>query len=121
MKIKGYTIRGRGLGKKLGFPTLNLKYGGEMTGVFLGKVKIGDQKNDSVVHVGKKPTIDPDETSIEVHILDFDQEVELGTEIEIEFLEKIRETKKFDNPDDLKLQIEEDVKIAREWYDRSSS
>ncbi|OIP80518.1 FMN adenylyltransferase [Candidatus Peregrinibacteria bacterium CG22_combo_CG10-13_8_21_14_all_44_10] len=114
-KFKGKVIKGHGLGRKLGFPTINLESmeqdtDGRETGVFVVRVTIDGQMHWGVMHAGQ--TIKGN-SSCEVHILDFSGDV-YGKEVSVEVLEKIRETWKFDNLENLREQIELDVELAKE-------
>jgi len=115
-QIKGVVISGRGLGKKLGYPTINVHYDGKISGVFLGKILVDGKWNNSVIHVGEKPTISNVGVFCEVYILDWHSDVKWGTDVEIELGEKIRDTKKFANTDELKEQIAKDVEFAKKTY-----
>jgi len=114
--IKGVVISGRGLGKKLGFPTVNVHYDGKITGVFLGEILVDDKWNNAVIHVGKKPTISDVGVFCEAYILNWNKDIKWGTIVEIKLNEKIRDTKKFENIEELKSQIAKDVEFARKTY-----
>lgn len=115
MKIRGKAIGSTGLGKILGFPTINLAYSGDVSGVFVGRAKLDHFYHKAAINIGGRPTVD-NEKFCEVHLLDWNGEVERGVEIEVELLHKIREVRRFPNLDALKAQIAKDVKIVREWY-----
>lgn len=109
MKISGQVVKGNGIGKKLGFPTLNIPYSGDVRGVFAGKVLIAGKVYGAAVNVGDKPTIGDKKAVCEVHLLDFSG-IFAGNFLEVELIKKIRDTKKFDDLNSLKDQISEDVK-----------
>jgi riboflavin kinase/FMN adenylyltransferase len=115
--IEGKVIKGSGLGKKLGFPTLNIAYDGGKNGVFVAKVFVNGKWKDSAVFIGKK--LADEKTGLEAYIIDLDSDVELGAEIKVELLKKIREVEKFDSLKKLKAQIAKDVFFVKEWYNRS--
>ncbi len=115
--IKGRVKKGRGLGKVMGFPTLNMDYEGQSNGVFAGRIVFmaGQQRYDlkGAIHIGPRPTIDDPRPVCEVFILNFpdelsDQNFE-NLEIEIHLIQKIREIEKFENIDALTAQIAKDV------------
>lgn len=121
MKIVGKMVDGMKKGRLIGFPTLNLPYSGEEIGVFVGEVEIlggefSGHKFQSAVNVGPKPTFGVAEKFCEAFLLDFDGDVSEGTEISVELFEKIRDVKKFENVEELKRQINEDVQFCRNWY-----
>lgn len=114
-KIKGKVVKGHGLGRKLGFPTINIESREQdarhrETGVFVVRVTMDGQMYWGVMHVGQ--TIKGN-SSCEVHILDFSGDA-YGKEVSVEVLAKIRETWKFDNLENLREQIELDVELAKE-------
>lgn len=108
-KIKGVQIKGQGLGSKALLPTINVKllknYHLPKNGVYVTKTN----SLPSVTFVGIRST--DGNFSIETHVLkDFEKDFEL---VKIEFLDFIRENEKFDSLEDLKRQIEKDVKKAK--------
>lgn len=109
-------MSGRGLGKQLGFPTINVHYDGQTEGVFLGRIFLENKWHDSVIHVGKKPTVSDVGVFCEVHVLDWNKDVAWGTEVRVELNEKIRDTKKFTDTEELKSQIAKDVEFAKKTY-----
>ena len=111
-RFKGTVVKGHGLGKKLGFPTINLELGTRNLdrGVIVVRVEMEGQKYWGVMHSGE--TIKGG-FSCEVHILDYKGNA-YGKEVSLEVREKLRETWKFENLDNLCDQIELDVEMARE-------
>jgi len=112
--IEGEVVRGQGLGKKELVPTLNLEvkeYQLPLEGVYATRTRIEDEWLNSVSFLGRRVTTD-DSYAVETHILD--KEIgEVGGEIELEFVDFIRENKKFDSLDALKKQIQDDIGIAK--------
>ena len=103
----------------MGFPTLNISYKGNVSGVFVGRVFVFGKPYKAAVHVGPRPTFNDDESFCEGYLLDFDTGKNsdfVGESIEFELLEKIRDTKKFDNLDELKSQMRLDVEFVKNWY-----
>lgn len=112
--IKGKVVRGQALGSKLGFPTLNIPYDGEVSGIFAAEVLIGEKIYKAAVSVGLRPTVDSTgEKFCEAFLLDFNKIVQEETEIEVHLLKKIREVEKFDSLDELKEQIAKDVEKVK--------
>lgn len=117
--IIGKVQKGRGIGKTIDFPTINLPYFGETRGVFVGKVFLTpneDNFQEAAVHIGNRPTFFDEEIVCEAYLIDYEGGVETGTEVKIEIYDKIREIKKFENLLSLKKQITEDVEFVRNWY-----
>ena len=112
--IDGEVISGQGLGKKELFPTLNLdvkSYQLPLEGVYATRTLVEGAWLDSVSFLGHRVTTD-DSFAVETHILDVDMG-EVRGEVALEFVDFIRENKKFDSLDVLKQQIEEDIDIAK--------
>ncbi len=117
---RGYTmggkvIEGTAQGRKMGIPTANLKPVKDLyprSGVFAVKVIMEDDYVQGVLNIGTNPTFPGKDFSLEVHILDFDQDI-YGSDIELILVEKIRDEKKFETLELLVEQIKEDIKKAR--------
>ena len=118
--FRGTVERGKGLGKKIGWPTANLKIDGRKflpsLGVYAAWAAIEDKKERffAVMNLGPQPTISPNSSSIaEVHLLD--EEINLlGKELIIEPVQRIRIQKKFESIDALSKQISIDAQLAKE-------
>ena len=110
--IKAQVKKGFGNGKKLLFPTANLDIPENKLlpsdGVYKAIATISGKRFKSAVNVGKNPTFNGDERTVEAHIIDFSGDL-YGEEIKLEFLKKIRDDVKFQNVGDLKEQIKRDL------------
>lgn len=113
----GKVISGNKIGREIGYRTANLSIEKEYRlietpGVYATYVDYDDKTYKSMTYIGKKPTVNNDDTeNIEVHIFDFKEDI-YDKEIKVRFVSKIREERKFDSLDALKKQIESDeVKI----------
>ena len=116
-RINGTVMDGFHNGRKLDYPTANLKLEYEYiipkTGVYVGYGYVYGKKYQAIINVGTHPTIDPLAAPIiEVHLLDFDGNL-YGKNIFAEFKKFIREEKKFDSTDDLKAQLNKDKQKAK--------
>lgn len=104
-------VKGKQLGKQLGFPTANLHLTGKILpkgGVFGVKVAFHNQHYFGMMNIGNNPTIAPDNpVSLEVHLFDFIGNL-YGTEITVTFLYKIRDEQKFLDLEALKQQLHQD-------------
>ncbi len=120
--ISGEVIKGRQLGKDLGFPTCNINLHRQripLHGVFACAVRIQDKLMQAAVNIGYRPTLnDGGEALLEAHILDFSGDL-YGKELEVIFQKKIREEEKFADLTALKAQIANDVEQVRDYF-RSS-
>ncbi|MCX7990461.1 MAG: bifunctional riboflavin kinase/FAD synthetase [Proteobacteria bacterium] len=113
--IKGIVIKGRKIGRLIGFPTANLlitDYLIPRRGVYAVYAFLDNKKYNALVTIGPSPTFHIETPNFEVHILDFDDNI-YGKEITVEFVERIRGIEKFKDVEDLKNQIYEDIKKAR--------
>jgi len=114
--IEGKVIKGHGRGKPLGFPTANIDFHAELLpkyGVYAVKAKLGQEELTGVCNIGMKPTFNDDEPSIETHIFDFNGSI-YGQDLKISFIDRVREVRTFNNPQDLSHQIAKDIGKAKE-------
>jgi riboflavin kinase/FMN adenylyltransferase len=115
-RLTGSVVRGRGRGRGLGFPTANLAAIEELlpaTGVYSVHAWLSGERHPAVSNVGIRPTFRDGELTVEVHLLD--QERDLGgLTLSIDLVSRIRDERRFENPDDLRAQIQRDVDAARE-------
>jgi len=112
--------RGRGYGSKYTVPTINLNRYDELVpqdGVYITRTRVGEECFDSVTNIGNRPTFGSASFAIETHLLNFHPiELRVDTEVEIFFLQRIRDEIKFPSVDALRLQIAADVKRARRYF-----
>jgi riboflavin kinase / FMN adenylyltransferase len=118
--ILGAPGRGRGLGSKYTVPTINLARYEELVpkdGVYITWTRVGAERFDSVTNVGNRPTFGADSFAIETHLLNF-HPIELTPESEVEicFLDRLRDEVKFPSVEALREQIARDVKKARRYF-----
>ncbi len=118
--------RGRGYGAKYTVPTINLAHYDELVprdGVYITRTRVGQGNNnecfDSVTNVGNRPTFGADSFAIETHVLNFHPlELSAETEVEIHFLDRLRDEIKFPSVEALKEQIGRDVRKAQKYLRR---
>ncbi len=113
-------IHGSGIGSKLGYPTANISLSNNYTlpqrGVYITRVGLGKRGDFlSVTNIGNKPTFDGKNTTIETHILDFNNNI-YSSNITIGFIKKLRDEKKFRNKDKLIEQISNDIRFTKQYY-----
>ncbi|GHV37095.1 hypothetical protein FACS1894178_8790 [Bacteroidia bacterium] len=105
-------IKGKKIGRTLGFPTANLEINGELAsmqrGVYAVRVRVKDKQYKGVLNLGLRPTFEGQALSPEVHILGFSDDI-YGEIIEISDFRFLREEKKFNSIEELKIQIANDV------------
>ncbi|MDY6824233.1 MAG: bifunctional riboflavin kinase/FAD synthetase [Thermodesulfobacteriota bacterium] len=116
-QVRGTVVSGRGRGAaSLGFPTANIELKDELCpadGVYAVLVTHGSKHYKGVANIGYSPTFDDHIFTVEVHILDFNDPIN-GERINVDFIERIRDEKKFDGIEALKAQIQKDIDQARE-------
>ena len=120
--ISGQVAPGDQRGRDLGFPTANLRYSHEkalpQNGVYVTRALWQKQVFPAVTNIGIRPTFEveaPLKPVIETHFIDF--KAKLYDEfVQLEFLEKIREEKKFSSKQELISQIEKDVDYSRQYF-----
>ncbi|MCU0771873.1 MAG: bifunctional riboflavin kinase/FAD synthetase [Verrucomicrobia bacterium] len=118
--ISSRVIRGDQLGHQLRFPTANLEVAGlalPPDGVYMAQAEVEGRRHHAVVNIGNRPTITPkaSDTRLEAHLLDFDGNL-YGRELEVIFVERLREERRFASRDELQQQIERDVAEARHRF-----
>lgn len=110
--LSGTVIEGKHLGNKLGFPTANVFFpensATPLCGVYKTLVLLDGEKLPAITNIGINPTVGGEKLRSETYIPDFSENI-YGKEIEIEFIDFIREETKFDSIEMLKKQIEIDV------------
>ena len=113
--LEGEIIRGKQLGRKLGFPTVNLDYSKEYVlprgGVYFSIVEHNNKKYKGITNIGYNPTVENHKLSIETHIIDFNQEL-YNEKIKIYFVKRIRDEKKFNSLTELSEQLKNDKIFA---------
>ena len=118
--ILGTPGRGRGYGSKYTVPTINLARYEELVpkdGVYITWTRVGAERFDSVTNVGNRPTFGAELFAIETHLLNFHPlELTPETEVEICFLDRLRDEIKFPSVEALREQIANDVKKARRYF-----
>jgi riboflavin kinase/FMN adenylyltransferase len=111
-RLKGHVVEGRRIGRTLGFPTANIAPDdpGKVRpgmGVYAVRVYLGEERYKGMLSVGNRPTIGGDEVVIEVHLLHFSGDL-YRQPVEVEFVRRLRENRKFDSPEALRMQLAED-------------
>lgn len=112
--IRGRVIRGRQIGRELGFPTANVNayVGSLQSGVYGVVGTIKGNKYWGIMNIGVKPTFESTlRKTVVVHLFDFYKEV-YGESIDCQIVFKVREEQKFPSPECLKQQIHADAHYA---------
>jgi len=119
-KLSGKVLKGKQLGRTIGSPTANIalkRVKSPLHGVYAVRVTGGGLSDaPGVANVGVRPTVnDGMLANLEVHLFDFDGDL-YGERLDVEFLIKLRDEKKFESLDALKAAIAVDQQAAREWH-----
>lgn len=126
VSVLGTVVKGSSLARRLGFPTANIKAHHEIippSGVYLVQVRLNKKVLSGLCYIGSRPTfknkksgpVNPkiaQEKNIEVYIFNFNRDI-YGCELEIQFIRKIRNEKKFKSPGFLVAQIKNDLVKAK--------
>ena len=116
-QIRGTVVTGRDRGGKvLGIPTANINLHDELcpkTGIYAVTVECCDKQYKGVANIGYSPTFEDHEFTVEVHIFDFEENI-YGSKIRVNFIQRIRDEKKFSNISELIDQIKQDIATAQE-------
>jgi len=113
--ISGRVVHGGKLGRELGFPTANLRFGGKtppLSGIYATWVHGLGQPYPSVSSLGTRPTVDGVELLLEAHLFDFNADL-YARRIEVEFVAKLRDELKFPDLASLTEQMHRDADQAR--------
>ncbi|PJK09941.1 bifunctional riboflavin kinase/FMN adenylyltransferase [Lysobacteraceae bacterium NML08-0793] len=114
-RISGRVVHGRKLGRKLGFPTANLRFTRHppMQGIYAVRVHgVAATPYAAVASFGTRPTVAGDAPLLEVHLFDFSGDL-YGQLLEVEFIAKLRDEEKFASLDALAAQMRQDALLAR--------
>ncbi|MBF0593511.1 MAG: bifunctional riboflavin kinase/FAD synthetase [Candidatus Omnitrophica bacterium] len=118
--------RGERVGRRLGFPTANLKRQVRENvillppGIYIARVTMGEKKHPAVFYIGTRPTIKKHHgiVALEAHVLDFKGDL-YGKKILVEFLKKLRNDKMFSDENALVCAIAHDIARARSYFKKN--
>jgi riboflavin kinase/FMN adenylyltransferase len=114
--LTGLVVKGKGLGKKIAYPTANIYIEEDYKiipkqGSYIVSSVINDKAIYGMMNIGMNPTVNGNTQTIEVHFFNFDQDI-YGKKIQIDLLQRIRDEEKFESVDTLKIQLAKDKKTA---------
>ena len=119
--MSGRVVHGQKLGRTIGVPTANVlpkRVRTPVSGVFAVEVRgLGEKgkAQQGVANLGTRPTVGGDQVRLEVHLLNFNQDI-YGQYIQVMFRHKIRDEQKFDGLDALKAAIQNDIETAKTFF-----
>ena len=111
-RLTGEIVKGQGLGRKLNFPTVNLRVEEDYKlvpkkGVYAVKTQVNDKEILGMMNIGYRPTVGGDGRTIEIHLLDFNGDL-YGQRLRVDVLDRLRDEQKFDSIEALKAQLTKD-------------
>jgi len=117
--VSGRVVGGQQLGRRIGYPTANIEVEEPYKlippdGVYAVKVRVEGKEYGGMLNIGFRPTVSHniDHRSLEVHIFDFNHDI-YSEEVELEFIQRVRDEQKFANVDDLIAQLKKDEETIR--------
>ncbi len=120
--FSGKVVHGQHLGRTIGIPTANLwlpKQRLPINGVYAVECSLENNEYQGIANMGLRPTVGGDSPVLEIHLFDFNDDI-YSKRLRVKFIKKIRDEKKFDNLGMLKLQIQEDISIAKNILNNSN-
>lgn len=121
--ITGKVVKGKGLGRKFGYPTANISVAEAYKiipakGVYIVTSHIEGRKIQGVLNIGFNPTTGDNKLSIEVFFIDYEADL-YGKKIQLQLLDRIRGEQKFASTEDLIKAIEADVSVAKKYFNEN--
>ena len=118
--LSAVVIHGDELGRKLGFPTANLDVSGSLvppSGVYAVHAYVEGKRHRAIVNIGQRPTLQTATPTlrVEAHLLNFEGDL-YGKDLELTFVEKLRDERKFASLDELRAQIRRDIGEAESRF-----
>ena len=117
--LVGTIVKGRGIGKDLGFPTANVDIAEDYklipkNGVYVVSARIDGEQVYGMMNIGTNPTVGGKEKTIEANFFRLDKDL-YGRKLEIEMLVRIRDEKKFDSVEDLMVAMKQDRAFSKQY------
>jgi riboflavin kinase/FMN adenylyltransferase len=121
--LEGTIVEGKRRGRELGFPTANLHSDNELIpphGVYATTLTVDGIVRAAVTNIGVNPTFgDNNATSVETHVLRYDRQL-YGERVQLGFVQRLRDERRFDDVDALRAQIDADCRRAERLFTRLS-
>ena len=119
---KGCIIKGRQIGRTIGFPTANIELSDHLKmlpkeGVYATIITLNGNSYIGMANIGTQPTFESYKTTFEIHILNFSGDI-YGQSIEVQFIKRVRDIQKFDTAQSLMEQLEKDKEQCLQIIDK---
>ncbi len=115
--LAGTVVKGFQVGRTIGFPTANIAYDDSRMlpkdGVYAARVAVDSHLYDAMLYIGSRPTVNTGKISVEAYLFDFSDDI-YGKKVNVCFMERIRESIKFNSVEDLKKQLGKDEIKAKQ-------
>lgn len=109
--LAGQVVKGFQVGRTIGFPTANISYDDSRIlpkdGVYAARVMVESHLYDAMLYIGSRPTVNTGKTSVEAYLFDFSDDI-YGKNVNVRFVDRIRDSIKFDSIEELKKQLGKD-------------
>ena len=117
--LSGTVVKGKQLGRTIGFPTANISLEEDyklvpQNGVYVVQAEIDSKSIYGMMNIGFNPTVQGKQKTIEVHLFDFDTDI-YNRKIQVAILQRIRSEKKFESIELLTKQLDEDRSFSRNY------
>ena len=122
-RIRGMVTHGAGRGAKIGFPTANVDAIDTILpapGVYAGRALTTEGTWPAAINLGPNPTFGEQNLKVEVHLIGFNGSL-YGLPLEVDFLKHVRDIQRFDGPQALVRQLQNDIHLAKKIEDSSSA
>lgn len=121
VSVQGIVIEGKKMGRRLGFPTANLRMPSEDAhlpfGVYVATVKLSDGRMlKGVLNHGRHPTLPEGQPTVEVHLFDFDEDL-YGQSVQVTYLLFLRPEVCFQTKEAMRAQVFEDMEKAKRYFE----
>ena len=120
--FSGKVVHGQHLGRTINIPTANLwlpKQKLPINGVYAVECNLENKAYQGIANMGLRPTVGGNNPVLEIHLFNFNEDI-YSKRLKVKFIKKIRDEKKFENLDMLKLQIQKDISIAKIFLKNSN-
>ncbi|MEE1175613.1 MAG: bifunctional riboflavin kinase/FAD synthetase [Paludibacteraceae bacterium] len=109
--LAGQVVKGFQVGRTIGFPTANISYDDSRIlpkdGVYAARVAVDSHLYDAMLYIGSRPTVNTGKISVEAYLFDFSDDI-YGKNVNVRFVDRIRDSIKFDSIEELKKQLGKD-------------